>query len=149
MPLPLPSDGKDTTEPMTVPLMFRVNGANEHIGHAVVEVRNGIAEVIGISMDEVGMRLLDLGGVFTTAASPLDIHTSASLSVWNTRPKPVKVTAVLTDVKMRREELIREGYKIQGDYVIDFDGTAIPLKNAKMTDGTLLFQDNTEKETNG
>lgn len=79
------------TGPVTVPLMYRVGGADEHIGHAVVQLENGSPKVIGISMVEDGARLLDLGLVLVADNSPLMDSGKSYLSIRNNRPKPTSV----------------------------------------------------------
>lgn len=82
----------DDTEPVTVPLVYRVGGADERIGDAIVKIEKGVAKVVGIAMREDGVRLLDLGLVLVADTSPFMDSDKTYLSVRNNRPKPTSVT---------------------------------------------------------
>lgn len=79
------------TDPVTVPLVYRVGGADERIGDAVVKIEKGVPKVVGIAMREDGVRLLDLGLVLVGENNPLMDSDKSYLSIRNNRPKPTSV----------------------------------------------------------
>lgn len=77
----------DDINPMTVPLVYRDNEREEHIGTAIVEVVNGIMKIVGISMVEDAMGLLDLGGsLHTIHKADGSFEGVSKFSISNNRP---------------------------------------------------------------
>jgi len=86
------SEMAPNTEPITVPLMFRVGGANEQIGEAVVKVESGVLKIEGVNMNELGVRLLDLSMTLVTITGSSDKDDTNVVSIRNNRPRPTRVT---------------------------------------------------------
>lgn len=86
----------ENTNPMTVPLMFREKGREEHIGHATVQLVGGVMSIVGLCMVEDALGMLDLGATLLSLTSTTD-PSKAELTIRNNRPKPTQV--ILTDTE--------------------------------------------------